>query len=511
MLYESLQLPCGEAYLGKKTAGTAPRGDSKPTRGSKQPVLDSTALVASIVDSSDDAIIGKTLDGTITSWNRAAEAMYGYRADEVLGKNISILAPPDQAGEIERILKKIQRGERVEHFESIRIAKDKRRLNVSVTVSPIRDVRGKIVGASAIARDVTAMERARQSFQESESRAHAFFQAAAQAIFIADSAGTIVMANPATEKMFGYAVSELIGKPVEMLVPQKFRDGHKAHRDQFFQSPQMRPMGLGLDLQGRRQNGSEFFVEISLSYIHAAQGTFGVALVTDISKRRADEQAIRQQGEELRALTARLMTAQDDERRRIARDLHDDLSQSLAFLAMDLGKLATNPSAQNLVADIRPLQLRAAEAAESVRRVSHQLHPSVLDDIGLEAALEQYCEEFQRRSGIETKFTSRNVPESLQREVASSIYHIAQECLRNVSKHARTKTVSVTVEFADNVLRLIIKDQGIGLRAKQPEPSGIGIVAMRERAHLVNGKLSIQSKSGAGTEISVEVPVTASA
>jgi PAS domain S-box-containing protein len=466
--------------------------------------------LASIVDSSDNAIIGKTLEGTITSWNRAAETMYGYPADEVIGKNISILIPPDRVDEVRRILEKVRRGERVERFESIRVAKDKRRLNVSVTISPIRGADGRIVGASAIARDITAIERARKALQESESTAHAFFQSAAQAIFIVDSAGTIVMANPATEQMFGYAVSELIGKPVEILVPQRFLAGHKEHRERYFRSPQMRPMGLGLDLQARRKDGTEFFVEISLSYIEAAQGTLGVALVTDISKRRADEQAIRQQGEDLRALAARLMTAQDDERRRIARDLHDDLSQSLAFLAMDLGKLATKPSTQDLVGDIRPLQLRASEAAESVRRLSHQLHPSILDDIGLEAALEQYCEEFERRSGIATRFTSRNVPESLQREVASSIYHIAQECLRNVSKHAQTKTVSVTIEFVDQVLRLIIKDQGVGWKTERAEPSGIGIVAMRERAHLVNGKLSIQSKTGAGTEVSVDVPVTAS-
>jgi PAS domain S-box-containing protein len=497
--------------LRKKSAGRTPRADGRPKDRSKARPPDSRALLASIVDSSDDAIIGKTLEGTITSWNRAAETMYGYPADEVIGKNISILVPPDQADEIAGILEKVRRGERIEHFESIRIAKDKRRLNVSVTISPIRGADGRIVGVSAIARDITAMERAREALLESESTAHAFFQSAAQAIFIVDSAGIIVMANPATEKMFGYAVSELIGKPVEILVPQQFLAGHKEHRDRYFRSPQMRPMGLGLDLQARRKDGKEFFVEISLSYIHAAQGTLGVALVTDISKRRADEQAIRQQGEELRALAARLMTAQDDERRRIARDLHDDLSQSLAFLAMDLGKLATKPGAQDLVGDIRPLQLRASEAAESVRRVSHQLHPSILDDIGLEAALEQYCEEFQRRSGIATRFTGRNVPESLQQDVASSIYHIAQECLRNVSKHAHTKTVSVTIEFTGQVLRLIIKDQGVGWKSEQPEPSGIGIVAMRERAHLVNGKLSIQSKTGAGTEVSVDVPVTASA
>lgn len=497
--------------MRKKARGRKPRAERRPKRSIKPLPSESSKLFASIVDSSDDAILSKTLDGVITSWNRGAERIYGYRANEIIGKNISILIPPDRAGELSGIMEKIRRGERVDHLESIRVAKDGRRLNVSVTVSPLRDAGGRIAGASTIARDLTVITQASQAFHESESRAHAVFQSAAQAIFIVDSAGLIVMANPATEKMFGYAVGELVGNPVDMLVPEQFRPGHSAHRDRFFRSPQVRPMGLGLDLQGRRKDGTEFFVEISLSYIHTAEGPLAVALVTDISKRRADEQSIRHQGQELRALAARLMTAQDDERRRIARDLHDDLSQSLAFLAMDLGKLATKPAAQNLVAEIRPLQLRAAEAAESVRRISHQLHPSVLEDIGLEAALEQYCEEFEQRSGIATKFTSRNVPELLQREVASSMYHIAQECLRNVSKHAQTKTVSVTVEFAENVLRLTIKDQGIGLKTERPEPRGVGIVAMRERAHLVNGKLSIQSKTGVGTEVSVEVPVSASA
>ena len=463
-------------------------------------------MLASIVDSSDDAIIGKTLEGIITSWNRGAERIYGYRAEEVIGKPISILAPEDRADEIPAILQKIRNGERVEHYESARLTKDKRRLSVSITISPVRDASGKIMGASAIARDVTAIEQARHAQQESESRAQALFLAAAQAILIVDAAGQIVMINPASQAMFGYSVNELIGKPVEILVPQQFRAGHKAHRDGYFSHPQMRPMGLGLDLQARRKDATEFFAEISLSYIQSAQGTLGVAFVTDISQRRADEEAIRRQREDLRNLAARLMRAQDDERRRIARDLHDDLSQRLAFLAMDLGKLATKPSAHELTTDLRPLQLRAAEAAETVRRISHQLHPSVLDDIGLEAALEQYAEEFAQRSGITTRFTSRNVPDSLPPEIANSIYHIAQECLRNVSKHSRTETVSINLEFRDQVLCLTVKDQGIGLSTAQPD-RGIGIVAMKERAHLVHGTLSIQSKMGAGTEVSVEVPL----
>jgi PAS domain S-box-containing protein len=360
-----------------------------------------------------------------------------------------------------------------------------------------------------VRRAVRQRNLAAQAQKQSESTTHALFEAAAQAIFLVDRQGRIVMANPATSAMFGYAPNELIGESIELLIPDHLRRGHVEHRSRYFENPQSRAMGLGLDLRARRRDGSEFAAEISLNSVQSTQGTLAVAFVTDISKRKSDEQAIREQREDLRSLAGRLMTAQDDERRRIARDLHDDLSQRLAFLAMDLGKLATKPSAHELIADLRPLQLRAAEAAETVRRISHQLHPSVLDDIGLEAALEQYAEEFEQRSGITTQFTSRNMPDSLPMEVASSIYHIAQECLRNVSKHSRTETVSVDLEFRDKLLRLTIKDQGIGLDADQSD-RGIGIVAMKERAHLVNGKISIQSKTGAGTEVSVEVPVGAS-
>lgn len=206
------------------------------------------------------------------------------------------------------------------------------------------------------------------------------------------------------------------------------------------------------------------------------------------------------------------MTAEDDERRRIARDLHDDLSQKLAYLAMDIGKLVAKPENQQITGDLRPLQVRAAEAAEIVRQISHQLHPSILDDIGLEAAIEQYCEEFQARSGIETHFASRDLPDSIPRDVARSVYHIFQECLRNVSKHAKTQQAFVTLDVIDNRLRLTVKDEGVGLSEDRVGPgTSIGLIGMKERALLVNGTLSIQSQTGEGTEISVAVPLSVSA
>src|SRR5690242_17052691 len=114
-----------------------------------------TTLLASIVNSTDDAIDSKTLDGTITSWNPAAEKMYGYAAEEILGKNISMLSHPDRPEEMDEILEKIRRGERVEHYETVRVRKDGRRISISLSVSPILDEKGNVLGVSSIARDIT--------------------------------------------------------------------------------------------------------------------------------------------------------------------------------------------------------------------------------------------------------------------------------------------------------------------------------------------------------------------
>ena len=343
----------------------------------------------------------------------------------------------------------------------------------------------------------------------SEATARALFEAAGQAILVIDQSGRIVMANPATEKMLGYAQDELIGQSIELLVPESLRGGHVGHRSGYFANPQTRPMGFGRDLQARKKDGSVLDVEIGLSYMRSGQETLGVAFVSDISNRKADERAIHRQREELRGLAGRLMTAQDDERRRIARDLHDDLSQKLAYLAMDLAKLATKPTSPEMLDSLRGLQGRARDAAETVRHISHQLHPSILDDIGLEAALEQYSEEFEERSGIRTHFSSQDIPDSVPREVASSMYHIFQESLRNVSKHSAAETVYVTLEFTGGVLRLTVKDEGVGLpESRLKTARGIGMIGMRERAHLVNGTVSIESQVGEGTEVTVAVPLT---
>src|SRR6266568_5831977 len=171
--------------------------------------------LAAIVKSSDDAIISKSLDGIILSWNRAAEEIYGYAAEEAIGQPVSMLVPAEHSDELPEITDRIVRGERVAHFETVRIRKDGKRIHVSLTVSGIYDAYGRVIGASVIARDVTERRRSEAQFRD-------------------------------------------------LLVPERFRGNHPSHRNSYFARPRVRPMGAELDLYGLRKNGDEFPVEISL-------------------------------------------------------------------------------------------------------------------------------------------------------------------------------------------------------------------------------------------------------
>jgi signal transduction histidine kinase len=218
----------------------------------------------------------------------------------------------------------------------------------------------------------------------------------------------------------------------------------------------------------------------------------------------------RQAQEERQALSARLAAAQEEERRRISRELHDDLTQRLAGLAMSLGSLAAEPPASSkLKQRLRALQTGVAHAAEVARHVAHQLHPSELDDLGVVAALRALCEEFGRQQKIAVRFTSRGLPRKLNREIASCLYKVTQESLHNISQHANTKGVSVTLGRTGRRIHLRVVDTGVGFSLQALGTTvGLGIQSMRERVRLVNGSFIIKSQPGEGTQITAEVPLS---
>lgn len=242
--------------------------------------------LSAVVEHASDAIVTMSLDGTVLTWNQAAEALCGYRADEVVGRPVSVLAPPGRRDGLAEALEHVAAGLAVPHFETVRRRKDGTDISMSVTVSPIRDEHGHITSASAIARDIT--ER-----KAEESLHRGLLEAAPDAMVVVDDTGTIHLVNAQTEALFGYERRELVGQAVEVLVPEEYRSGHPGHRRGYFTEPRTRPMGQDLELTARRKDGSVFPVEISLSSIETERGRLVSAAIRNVSERKAAEARFR--------------------------------------------------------------------------------------------------------------------------------------------------------------------------------------------------------------------------
>jgi two-component system, chemotaxis family, CheB/CheR fusion protein len=220
--------------------------------------------------------------------------------------------------------------------------------------------------------------------------------------------------------------------------------------------------------------------------------------------------ALRRSREDLRALTASLLNAQDEERRRVSRELHDDVSQNVAKLQFDIETLEkTLPSTlKDEKKQLLAIRDEAGQLSSDLRKIAYALHPSTLDHLGLTVAIRAYGREFSTRTGIPVRFSAAKVPPKVPPEVASSIYRITQEALRNVSKHVKTGRVAIRLKGTPGHLTLVIQDQGPGFdTAAVRGNGGLGLISMEERARLIHASFQLESQPGSATTITVSVPL----
>jgi len=315
--------------------------------------------------------------------------MYGYTTDEIVGCSIARLIPSDHPDELSRILQRLARGEHLDHYETTRVRKDGQRIDVSLTISPIRDAAGNISGASIIARDTTERNRV--------------------------------------------------------------------------------------------------------------------------------EDATRQSQQQLRALSAHLQTIREEERTRIAREIHDELGQVLTGLKMELSLLEESWS-ESTPHDARALDERAFQrmrslvdgSIQTVRKIATELRPMMLDNLGLSAAIEWQAEEFLKISGIPCEVSLPEDEMSLDRDTSTALFRILQESLTNIVRHAKASRVSVHLWIENQIAVLQVQDNGVGIPAELVAgPTSFGLLSMRERALMLGGTVEVMSGPGAGTKIVVRVPHTA--
>ena len=367
-----------------------------------------------------------------------------------------------------------------------------------------------------------SMEEAALQLQMSEARLRGIVDGASEGIITVDARQNILMANRAAARIYGYEQQALLGQSLDILIPERYRHRHRADVSAYGEAESgPRSMGSRGPVMGLRASGEEFPVEAAISHVHVDGQRLFTVIVRDITERlRAEEQiraaraALEASHAELRRLVAARDSVQEQERKRIARELHDDLQQTLAAIKMDT--LAIGQQLQRDPARVPPMLAKIDELATgaiaSTRRIVNDLRPKLLEELGLRPALEALAADFAQRTGIActvdaTADADDDAEDTLAPAAASCLYRVAQEALNNVIKHADACSVRMTLTYGGSPrVRLRIQDDGRGMGPDDHRKShSFGLVGMEERVHAVGGSLRIESQPGAGTVVEVEV------
>jgi PAS domain S-box-containing protein len=384
-----------------------------------------------------------------------------------------------------------------------------------------------------------AIARITESLRASQRRFSGILAISAEAVISIDANHRITLFNRAAETMFGYRASEITGNPLEALIPERFRKIHREHVAEFARSDKTSLlMSDRRRVLGLRKDGSEFHMAASVSKLNIAGETIFTVICTDVTESvRAEEQLrrshedlelrVRERTAELKAaneflqleiqerkraeeeiqdLSRRMMHVQEEERRNLARELHDGPTQTLLTLSLHMGRMFRN---ENVVspAVLEEWMRFAEQSANELRTISYLLHPPLLEELGLSVTLRGYVEGFTKRTGIQVMLHTEGELDNLGFDVELAVFRIMQEALSNVHRHSGSHTASVTVSCDGHCLGLLIADQGRGIAPDKNPSGGVGLGSMRERARLLKGKLSIKT-GGTGTTIKIELPLS---
>jgi PAS domain S-box-containing protein len=462
--------------------------------------------LAKVVESSPDAVLTKDLSGIITSWNRGAERMYGYTAEEAIGRPVSMLMDAERAHEMGEILQAIGRGHEVESLETVRVNKGGRAIEVSVSVSPLRDARGVIVGAATVARDIT--ERKRE-----DERVRALLESAPDAVVVVGAEGRMVLVNRQTEELFGYAREALLGRPADMLIPERLREVDAYHMG-YFLSPETRQTGAALELRGQRADGSEFPVEITFSPLRTDEGLLVYASIRDITERKLIEEELRRSNHDLEQFAyvashdlsepLRVIAGFTDLlARRYSGALDKDADKFINFIVSGVERMQT--LIDDLLAYSRAgraqLAVQQVDAGDVVRDVLWALEPQLTaQDVRVEVGeLPRVCAE------------------------PTALRQIFQNLISNAVKFSDNAEplVQVSARRLPNGWRFDVKDNGPGveprhaervfelfqrLHGREVEGSGMGLAIVKRLTERHGGQVWVTPAEPCGSVFTFTIP-----
>jgi len=476
--------------------------------------------LAALVQSSHDAIVAKDLNGTITDWNQSAERIFGYKAKEIIGKSILTLIPKDRHKEETEILTKIRRGESIDHYETVRRCKDGRLINVSLTISPVKDPNGGIVGVSKIARDITKQKQTERRLTE-QAR---LLDLSNEAILVRDSRDRITYWNHGAEQLYGYSREDALGKVTHKLLQTE----HSEPLEQIYKTLERDGCWAG-ELLHKHKDGEKIVV---MSHWALDRDEFGrrryvLETNTDITQRKRAEdalqrskdlleklvqqrtRALRTANAELRGeierrmgLEGEILAISDREQQRLGQELHDGLCQHLTGVAFMARSMALRLKNHRVVdaADIEKIAELVNQGAVDTRNLSRALHRVDVDAAGLVDALRDLVDrEIWRvpcRLEVRSSFHFEDDP------AAAQLYRIAREAVINANKHAKAREIVITLERLREGMVLHVSDDGVGLPVGSKLKYGLGFHIMKYRAQSIGARLEVHSPNQGGTCVS---------
>jgi PAS domain S-box-containing protein len=462
-----------------------------------------------IVESSPLPIIVLDSDANVVLWSPAAHTVFGWTSTDVMGEPLPCFEPGHVTWD-DRLWSRIRAGESIAALECG--ATDERGHNVvvSLSVAPLDGSDGEFIGAIVMMQDVSEQKAALERVRSSEKRLRLLFEANPRPMWVYDrETYGFVQVNHAAVEHYGYSAEEFRSMTIFDIRPVEER----ARLDENLRSDRP-PLERSESWIHHTKDGRGIEVDIDSHEVHLDGKAHVLVVANDVTERNRLGRQNERIAHELRTMTARLLQAQEAERRHIARELHDESGAMLTALQLCL-KMANekvrpdNDPARN---ELNEAALIATELGEKMRQLSTSLMPGVLDDLGLIAGLEWLIDRFSRQTGIQVGLF-HDIPEGhrLPSDIETIAYRVIQEALTNIARHAGVDTATVSINRSDSEVALHVIDEGRGFDAAEASAKGhLGLHSMRERCSLVDGHLTISSAPGEGTRVSAVIPVSQS-
>jgi PAS domain S-box-containing protein len=464
-----------------------------------------TKLSRAIKHTADSVMIASR-DGTIEYVNPAFEKLTGYSSEEVIGKTPSILKSGEHDAQLYGSLWETILSGRIFRAEFINRKKSGELYHQEETITPIVNGGGSVVHFVSTGRDITERKRVEEDLRKSEGKFRAIFDNTSDGMFLVDlNARNFFMCNATCSTMLGYTQEEFLNLDIADIHPEDDLPFVYEQIGEFERGEH----GVRSDIRFKRKDGTILVADLSPALVAIAEKQYLVISFRDISERKRVEEKLRKSYEQLHHFAVSLQSSREEERSRIAREIHDELGQALTGLKFDISWIGKKlpEGTEELQSKTRSMAKLIDGTIQMVRRISSELRPGMLDRLGLAAAIEWQVQEFNNRTGVKCTLSPTFEGLNVEGDRSLAIFRILQEALTNVARHANATSVNVSLGLESGNLMLEVRDNGEGIpESALLDAKSLGLLGMKERALAFGGRVNIVSNPGNGTRVIMVIP-----